>query len=308
MTMFQPFRIPLLLLLLVAGVVASPQQAGAQRAMHRIRFGETLKSISQRYYGTTRHADLLALVNGKRVVAGQYLRVPTAWNYVVPHRISLRQLARRLLADGRRAPVLIAFNPQLKRRRAVAKGTTIKVPFTVGHIMRSGDTIEALARAFYGQARKASLISEHNLMSKTAPSPGSSIEIPIGDVTILPQRLLELTNQRVLGVQAAAADQDEERQALREANSLLRRAEFWRVPLALIRLLTRNVPADSHIADVYRLLAVAYVALDRSELAVEAFREALRRQPSLRLDPVADSPKVIKAFVQAQRMRTGASN
>lgn len=47
-------------------------------------------------------------------------------------------------------------------------------------------------------------------------------------------------------------------------------------------------------------LAVAHVALDHTAQAVQAFAEALRLDPSLRLDPDRFSPKVLRAFETAR--------
>lgn len=277
----------------------SSSEAEAQRVLHRVRIGESWSTLSRHYYGVKDHARLLELFNGQPATVGNYVRIPTAWVYVTSRRTKLRALARKLLGNARREKALRAFNTKIERRGRVAKNTKVLVPFRVPHAVTSGDTYESLARTYYGDSRRAKLITEYNLVSGTAPSPGSTLEIPIGRVRIAAAVLHELTNQRVLGV---GHDQRRvDREALREANALLRRAQYWRVPLDLIRLLARQIPSDTYVAEVFHLLAVSYVALDQPKLASLAFEEALLRQPSLRLNPVADSPKVIKAFVAAQR-------
>lgn len=280
-------------------VVCGAEEAAAQRVLHRVRIGESWASLSRHYYGNKAHAKLLELFNGHPVSVGQYVRIPTAWIYVTARRTNMRSLARKLLGNGRREDALRVFNKQIERRGRVAKGAQVLVPFRLPHAVSSGDTYEGLARLYYGDARRAKLISEYNLVSGTAPSPGSTLEIPIGRVRISTEVLHELTNQRVLGV--GHDQQRVDREALREANALLRRAQYWRVPLDLVRFLARQIPSDTYVAEVFKLLAVSYVALDQPKLASLAFEEALLRQPSLRLNPVADSPKVIKAFVAAQR-------
>ena len=59
-------------------------------------------------------------------------------------------------------------------------------------------------------------------------------------------------------------------------------------------------------SEVFKLLAISYVAVGRRDLAVGAFQAALLRLPTLSLDPVKTSPKVMRAFVDAKsRMRRG---
>jgi hypothetical protein len=59
----------------------------------------------------------------------------------------------------------------------------------------------------------------------------------------------------------------------------------------------------NQVVTIQRQLAVAFVALDRSDMAVKAFREALARQPDLELDAMRTSPVVMQAFRTAQARR-----
>ncbi|MBW2732992.1 MAG: LysM peptidoglycan-binding domain-containing protein [Deltaproteobacteria bacterium] len=293
-----PTLVSTVFLLLALGASST---ASAQRVLHRVRIGETWGSLSRHYYGTRAHAKLLGLFNGQPATVGNYVRIPTSWTYIASRRSTLRALARKLLGNKRREKPLRAFNPHIGKRGRVAKDAKLLIPFRVPHTVRSGETYQSLAQAYYGDPNRAPLIREYNMVSGTAPSPGSTLEIPIGRIRITSAVLHELTNQRLLGV---GHDQRRvDREALREANALLRRAQYWRVPLDLIRLLTRQIPSDTYVAEVFKLLAISYVALDQPALAALAFEEALLRQPSLRLNPVADSPKVIRAFVAAQQAR-----
>jgi len=46
---------------------------------------------------------------------------------------------------------------------------------------------------------------------------------------------------------------------------------------------------------------VAYVALERTDLAEASFRVALAMQPNLELDTVRTSPRVLEAFNRAKQ-------
>lgn len=282
--------------------------ARAQQVLHRVRINETLASIAEDYYGTKVPTPILAQVNGlepkAKLEVASRLRVPTAWLYRVPRTTSLRALAKRLLGDPRRYVALQTFNRALRHRMRVKAGTQLLVPFTLSHTVSSKDTFIGLARRYYGVGKRAKLIAQYNFLKGTQAAGGSTLLIPMADVRITSERLQELTNKRVLGI---ASGQDRERQALIEANASLRQGRYWYVPLALLRMLARQVPAEGHVVDVFKLLAIAYVALEQRDLAVLAFKEALLRQPSLQLSPMNTSPKVIKAFHAAQSSTTKAS-
>jgi len=287
--------------LLVVLLLLAPGAADAQRVVHRVRLGETLASISRHYYGTDANAAVLAVANGldASVVprAGDTLRVPTAWTHTLRQAASVEELARKLLGDRRRWQALVAFN-KLGRKGRLKAGRSITVPFTVSYLASSRDTYADLARRFLGSARHAPVIASYNFSQSTKPPPGTPIEIPIGGISIAPLRLEALVNERLLGL--AGGPERERREALQETNALLRRGEYWEVPLRLLRLLAREIGSDEYMAEIYKLMAIAYVAVDREELAVKSFQEALLRQPTLNLDQVSTSPKVLRTFVDAK--------
>lgn len=278
--------------------LARPAPAAAQRVIHRVRFGETFAEIARYYFDKTDVGPLIALVNGRSAQeplrAGERLRVPTAWVHAVTRAVPVRQLARRLLGDPRREFALRQFN-RLRGKR-VARGGRVLVPFVLMHLSRRGESFVELAERFYGTRSAANLIARYNFIDSAEPPPGTQLAIPIAHIKITPARLTQLTNEQVLGVAPSA---DQRREGVQEANALVRRGEYWQVPLRLIRMLAQENSSDSYIADVFKLMAIAYVALDRHDLAVQAFREALLREPSMKLDAVRDSPKVIRAFLDA---------
>ena len=288
--------------LLLAVLSAWPEPAAAQRVVHRVRFGETFASVAAHYYGRKEYARFIELTNGRTgesLEAGERIRVPTAWVYVVPKTTTLSKLAARLLGDRRRADPLADFNRTLRQRTVrVRAGTELVVPFTIDHRVSPGETFASISATYYGNAAQAGLIAQYNFMRGNQPPAATSLEIPIAHVRVTPARLASLTNYHVLGV--SPERQQEDRAALQEANGMLRRGDYWRVPLRLVRLLAREQPSDVYIAEVFKLLAIAYVALNQHKLATDAFQEALLRQPSLSLDPVTHSPKVIRAFTDGR--------
>jgi LysM repeat protein len=290
----------LTVLLIALALALAAGEAHAQRIIHRVRFEETLARISKDYYGTAEHAVIVGLANGLDVAAplkpGDHLRVPTAWTYTLRKAATVDELGKKLLGHHRRGQVLSLLNKL--RKKKLKAGRSITVPFLLTHVAVSGDTYANLAKRFYGSEKYTALVSTFNLAASPRPQPGTPVEIPIGHVRLDPLRLEELVSEQLLGV-SSQLDRDK-RTSLQEANALIRSGEYWTVPLRLAQLLAREISSDELTAEVFKLLAVSYVALDKSELAIRTFQEALRRQPTLSMDQVATSPRVMRAFIDAK--------
>jgi len=291
----------------LALLMASPGSAIAQRLIHRVRFGETLADISRQYYGAGKHTRLLELTNGfsrgRALQAGERIRIPTAWTYTTAQETSLKELARELLGDARRWPTLRRFNLRLRKDRVKA-GTALVVPFILVHTVRQGETFTKISRLYFRSRRFHRLIAQHNFSRARRPQGGAKLEIPIGNLRVNPRRMEAIVNRRLLGI--FETPRKHTREALQEANALIRRGDYLEVPLRLIRLLSQGQAADEQLAEAFKLLAITYVALDRNKLATRAFIEALLLNPALQVNPMTTSPKVIKVFKDARgRMKKG---
>jgi LysM repeat protein len=272
--------------------------------IHRVRFGETLSIIAKYYYGQKGYAPLIQLENRiageKPLEAGQLIRIPTAWNYTVRKNMTLPHLANLLWGDNRRWHALSMAN-RLEPRARIRKGSKVLVPCLLTYMVTEGDTFADISRRYFGTDKYAALIAAHNFSNADRPATGTQIEIPLAHVQIDPLRLEELTNSRLLGVSSILTS--ETRAALQEANALLRRGDYYSVSLRLVRLLSRDQQSDGYMAEAFKLLAVSYVALGQPQLAIQAFNEALIREPSMQLDLERNSPKVIKAFNEAKKRK-----
>ena len=67
------------------------------------------------------------------------------------------------------------------------------------------------------------------------------------------------------------------------------------------RLLGAQSLTSTQVVTIQKELGVAYVALDRLDLAEASFRAALALQPNLELDTVRTSPRVLEAFNSAKQ-------
>ena len=85
----------------------------------------------------------------------------------------------------------------------------------------------------------------------------------------------------------------------------VKKAEFAEAVSLGNRLLGTQSLTSTQVVTIQKELAVAYVALDRTDLAEASFRAALALQPNLELDTIRTSPRVLEAFnraKQAERM------
>lgn len=287
-----------ILVLLLLGTAAPAQ---AQRVMHRVRFGESLQAISQAYYGEGKHADILRVANGfgprRKLQAGERIRVPTSYVHTVRRNTTVRLLARKLLGRVRHWPALAHFN-KLGRRGRIKARTRLVVPFTLEHVTVPGETLVDVARRYYGVERLAGLIALCNGTKNPSPKAGSRVAVLIGTLRISDRKMEQLVRERLLGLSRGQDNRSTE--ALQESNAMLRRGEYWAVPLRIVRLLAQGQVAEGHLADAYKLLAIAYVAVNRMELARAAFRQMLLRRPGYTLDSITTSPKVIKVLMEAR--------
>ena len=95
--------------------------------------------------------------------------------------------------------------------------------------------------------------------------------------------------------------QDEVESALPELIQQVEQARFAEAVALGNRLLGATSLTSTQAVTIQQELGVAYVALERSDLAEAAFRAALGLQPNLELDTVKTSPRVLEAFNQAKQ-------
>jgi hypothetical protein len=92
-------------------------------------------------------------------------------------------------------------------------------------------------------------------------------------------------------------------QRLPDLREHVRRGQYAEAVSLGNRLLGAGQLTGNQIVTIQRELGTAYVALDRSDMAVTAFRAALERQPDLELDVARTSPTVLEAFREAKQAR-----
>jgi LysM repeat protein len=311
-------RIAVAVALLLAAANAS-----AKVVVYAAKPGDTPESIAADYYGNRSQAVFILESNGlerdKPLKPGQKVRIPTAYRYKVHRGDTLEGLAQKFLDDKRRAPFLAAFSG-MRGNDKLREGQDLLVPFQHVHRTEVPESLQSVARTFYGDASKSKLLMDYNFRSAPMLAKGDKVLVPISHVKIRAVRLLPVaekpapqgkTKEPPAPTLAAAPTKEAlKREAelaervgkqLAIAEKAYKDGSYSDVPAVLDKVLTVEEPSESQLAELFRLKAFAYVALGLDDLAVTAFREVLARKPDAALDEATVSPKIRAALDRAKK-------
>ena len=240
---------------------------------YRVKKGETLELLAQRFCDDKRRAPLLAQIAGvkptDKLREGQDLIVP----FQVTHRAeapeSLSSVARTFYGDAGKAKLLSDYN--FRSSPLLAKGERVLVP--IAHVK---------IRAVYLQPPAAAPATPDKI-----PDPPAAPPVNPATEREAQRREIELA-ARVGGL-------------LVEADKGYKDGAYAEVLANLDKLLSEEDPSESQLAEIFRLKACSYVALGMDDLAERAFREVLARKPGLTLDEATVSPKIRAALDRAKK-------
>jgi LysM repeat protein len=292
-----------------ATTASMPRLARAEHVfVHVVRSGETLASIAQRYYGDPRRESVLVMENGLNVqggadvVVGLRLNIPTVSYHRVSEGDTWARMAERYYGDPRRTSALIDANGGDATQPDV--GAELLVPFPLRHVAGQHDTINSVAQLYYGRTDAGATLRRFNNIRGNRLNRGQIILVPLADLVLSEEGkaivAAEMGQPQHSGGEVRALQQriDEQLPTLRE---LGRRGRFTETVALGNRLLGAGELTGNQIVSIHRELAVAYVALEREDLAIASFREVIARQPDIELDSIRTSPKVLAAFHAARR-------
>jgi LysM repeat protein len=298
--------------------------ASAKVVVYSAKPGDTPESIAADYYGNRSQALFILETNGlerdKPLKPGQKVRIPTSFHYRVHKGDTLDALAGKFLDDKRRAPFLAAFS-NMRSTDKLREGQDLLIPFQHVHRTDVPESLQSVARTFYGDASKWKLLADYNFRSAPILAKGERVLVPISSVHIRAVRLLPVVEKPAAGskvkelppvptLAAAPPKEAQKREAelaekvgksLAVAEKAYKDGSYSDVPSVLDKVLTEEEPSESQLAELFRLKAFAYVALGLDELAVNAFREVLARKPDVALDEATVSPKIRAALERAKK-------
>jgi LysM domain len=239
---------------------------------YRVRKGDTLEGLSQKFLDDKRRAPFLAAFSGLRATdklrEGQDLLIPFQHVHRTEVPESLQSVARSLYGDASKAKLLADYN--FRSAPMLAKGERILVPIAHVHI-RAVRLLPVVEKPSSKAAKETPPVPQ------LAPAPTKEAM----------KREAELAER--VGKQLAIAEK-----AYKDGS-------YSDVPAVLDKVLTEEEPSESQLAELFKLKAFAYVALGLDDLAVTAFREVLARKPDMSLDEATVSPKIRAALERAKK-------
>jgi LysM repeat protein len=280
--------------------------------VHIVRQGENLASIAQLYYGDARREGVLVAENGlttqggTAIVIGMRLVIP----YVSHHRVrvdeSWAQLASRYYGDTRRATILIDANPQVSAS-APDVDAELLVPYPLRHVARQNETMARIAQLYFGDEGEAARLIRFNGGGRGRLSRGQVVLVPLTDLLLSAEgrRQVEESTGQPGGGGELRAMQTRISEQLPSLREHVRRGRFAEAATLAGRLLGAGEVTREQRVSIESELAVAYVALDRADLATAAFTRALELDPDLELDARRASPTV-RAALERARQRLAA--
>jgi LysM repeat protein len=284
-------------LVLALFVLVVPCYAGT---FHTIRKGESLATVANAYYGDPGKAIFLMAFNNiedpLNLKPGRKIELPEIRLHRVEAGDTLALIAKKYLNDARKHRGLAKIN-RIKDPKSLSPDMTIIIPVEIGYTVRRGDSLSSIARKYYGEADDFTLIAVYNDISDPANlEPGTHLTLPIFDLRITAEKK-----------RAEAPVEPSEAPSQGKGSILLEkgvqdyfRGEYLGAVIKLENAVSLGLGEKETASKALRFLAYAYIALDERERAKESFRQALSVDPTLDLDPVYVSPKIIEIFREAK--------
>lgn len=298
----------LISLLLTTALALLSSGAGAQAVYtHAVQEGDTLASIAQRYYGdptreaVLREANRMKGPSANGLVPGSWIFIPTVAFYHVGKDETWKSIAARFLGRAMRAATLIEANSG-NRRVEPDEGAELLIPYPLRHVVSPGETLTKIAKMYMPDS-PVSLKRIRQFNAGARIERGQVVLVPLLDLRLAGEGRTQASEAFTLaaGGGATKAAQDEVESSLPELIEQVQNAKFAEAVSLGNRLLGTQSLTSTQVVTIQKELAVAYVALERTDLAEASFRVALAMQPNLELDTVRTSPRVLEAFNRAKQ-------
>lgn len=293
-----------------AGVAFVLIPSRALALVHVVQPGDTLAALAERYYGRIQHERILVTANrldlqgGTPLVPGMRLEIPTASHYAVKKGDTWAALAARFLGESRRSDVLSMSNGS-SPWMTPEPGARIVIPYNLSLLVTSDETIVSIAQKFLGDRNKAWMLTRYNDLKKGNLERGAVLLIPLADIELTEEGQRLATDFKTMETDTASTEQRHEQKRIAgEIPALIADVHGGRYVDAVARanrFVATHALTVPQQATVFRQLLEAYVALDAQGLAAAACGEWKTADPSVTLDPVKLSPKIIAACRQSAK-------
>ena len=240
----------------------------------------------------------LGAEGGTSIVVGLRLVIPTVRYHVVEAGDTWAALAERYYGDPRRFFVLSETNNSNPNKQPDV-GAELLVPYPLRYFGTAHDPLRQAAKEYYDGSNKAiQNIRRFNSMKTTHVGRGDTLLLPLDKLTLSEQ------GKKLAAAQAqpAAASGDVRVKQLRIHDDLpllhehVLRGRYVEAVTMANRLIGVGDLTGNQIVSIQRELGTALIALDRSDLAKEAFMLMLEKQPDVELGICTTSPKVLRVL------------
>lgn len=274
---------------------------------HAVQEGDTLASIAQRYYAdptleaVLREANRMKGAGENGLIPGTWIFVPTVSFHRVGKEETWKSIALRFYGKEARAAALVEANKG-NRRMDPDEGAELLVPYPLRHLVAPGETLAKVAKLYMPDS-PVSLKRLRQFNPGARVERGQLILVPLFDLRLAGEGRAEASEvfAQAAGGGAAKLAQDEVETSLPELIRQVQEAQFAEAVALGNRLLGATGLTSTQAVTIQKELGVAYVALERADLAEASFRAALALQPNLELDTVRTSPRVLEAFNRAKQ-------
>ncbi len=294
----------------VAAALATTMLAvSASPFPHVVKPDETVAQIAERFYGRVELERVVVAANGldgrrgSEIVAGMRLEVPAVGYRKVLPGDTWSSIAATALGSPRRGDVLAQLNDARPWIRP-ATGREIVIPFNLRVVAEPGDTTQSVAYRYLGHRDKAWLVAMYNGLKRATLRQGEIVLVPLVDLPLTPagQRAAATATELVRseGGGGAREAQEEADRWLPQLARDIRQGRYIEAVARGAAMLGTSAGrglSEPQLAAVYRFLTEAYAALDAKVLASQACTAWRRHDPSVVLDPVDFSPKILAACV-----------
>jgi len=302
-TQFDPVESRLvrkLLTLSLLGLLAS-SSADADAFPYVVRSGESLAQIAETMYGRVELERVIVEANGlggrSRVVSGMRVEVPaTAYHRVKPGE-TWHSVAAARLGGSFRGGVLARLN-QAEPWVPPEVGREIVVPYPLRYVANRGDTTQSVAYRLLGRRDEAWVVALYNRLDRAQLRQGEIVLVPLTDLRLTDNgRQAARYAGMLMGAEAGGEARTAQQQAEKSLPVLAEDVRRGRYIAAVQRgagLLAAGGLSEPQLADVYRLLTEAYVALEAVGLAATTCAAWGKHDSGRELDPIDISPKIMR--------------
>jgi LysM repeat protein len=296
-------RLAIALLVVTVIRVAHAQDATNDTRLYHVKQGDSLELIAAEFYGDRTKAVFIMVANklthARPLRPGERLRIPVSREITTSPGNTFESLAASYLGNARRAAFLADFNG-IPQDDNLPAGTPITVPFTIMHTAAATESISDIAKAYFGDGKRADMLRRYNFLEKSSLGKNESLIVPVYHVRLSAAKIPALDA-------GSKARRDRRRDAsARVAKALPAARQAWKdgdfagVKGALAELeLDLDYLDISDAVEVDVLLGAAHVAYDDAELALATFKRAIARQSQHVLRRYAYSPKILAVWRKA---------